>query len=146
MTILTLPLPIESAIEGKRTLVWTNAIPCAITDHTLFKNIVDSCIKTHQHRRCKRRQKNLRWQGVIGSLTSAKIEAIFYWTFHLKLTWLLSHDIQSVSSFRLHVHCIVSKTTDFPRSKNKHTQIVFWSLLKTYVYRRGLMDSSANRD
>ena len=62
---------------------------------------------------------NLEWEGVIGSLTSATCTANFNLTMNLKLTRLLSHGIQSVSSFHCHTNSSVGKTSDFPDLKIK---------------------------
>ena len=74
---------------------------------------LDSCIKTHQKsiQMVKKRQANLEWEGVTGSLTSATI------SLNLEPK-LLSCSIQSVLSFWHHVCCNVGKTS-LPPSKNK---------------------------
>ena len=60
-----------------------------------------------------KRQKYLdKWEGVIGWLTSAKIEVNV--RLNLKLIRLLSYDVQSVSCFRRPACCTVGKPRKLP--------------------------------
>ena len=54
----------------------------------------------------KRRQENLEWEGVIGSLTSATIAT----NFEPETDETVLRGVQSVSSFGRHTRCIVGKT------------------------------------
>ena len=68
----------------KRTLARTDVVPRTLEDHKLFKRVFESRIKTSQSTQtAKRRQANLECEGVIGSLTSARIATTFERTLNL---------------------------------------------------------------
>jgi len=63
------------------------------------------------------RHENLVWERVFRDVQSQG-------TLNLKRTRLLSHGIQSVSSFRRHTYCTVAETRDLNfQSKNKHKPV-----------------------
>ena len=97
----------------------------------------------------KRRQENLEYYEVIGSLTSATTAATFDSPSNWKWTWLLSYGVKSGSSFWHHPRCIAGKTSDFPSLKLNTSQELFLRLLMmtgACGRRTGLMDIIANQD
>ena len=47
LAALMLPLPTKTTTEEKTKLALTDAVPCTTEDHKLFKNKLNSRIKTH---------------------------------------------------------------------------------------------------
>ena len=92
-------------------------------------------INTEGQMAAKRRQENLKWEGVIGSLTFATIEVNFDWT------WIdLAVVMQCPISFQCHLRCIVDKTKDLPSLEINTNKQVFWSLLTTFMHVGGELD------
>ena len=66
----------------------------------------------------RRRQENLKWEEVIGSLTSATTVV----NFEPEMDTAVSHSVQSVLSFQHNTHRIASKTKGFPNLKINTSQ------------------------
>ena len=77
---------------------------------------------THHTQTAKRRQKNLKWEGVTDSTLNFKLTNS---ALNFKLTGLPLHGVLSVWSFRRHARCTVGKEKekrDFPYLKINTTQ------------------------
>ena len=71
-------LLIEATTEEKKTLVGTILIPGTTEDHQLFMKFWIMHQNTPKSiQTVKKRQENLEWEGVTGSLTSSTVNAKF---------------------------------------------------------------------
>ena len=145
MAALMLPLAAEDTTEENRNTCMDQLHPTYHWRTQIIQENLDSCIKAQM---AKKREENLKWEREIGSLIYATIAMNFDWTLSLKLTRLLSCDVQWVLSVGCHTYSTVDKTKDLPSLKNNASHLQFLRLLTTSACgrRARLIDSLPNQD